>query len=165
MADKSATPAPLFSKSTVSLRSIFENINPADKRFLKYVPDGFLNAEQKQAKQEALAKQSKEYAGYGNKAEHKGEKFSAREHHANPSSEKNSLREYTITDREMLRNLNSASLSGDEGRGYFKNYQQARNSNQRSTQHAQCPKHLCYDGPGRIDYQQRKENGFCASYY
>lgn len=59
----------LFPESTYSLQSIFRNVNPKDGRFLKYVPDGFLNAEQKRAKYEALALQEKEYKGYDSKTE------------------------------------------------------------------------------------------------
>ena len=54
----------LLSRSTISLQQLFENVNPKDGRFLKYVPDGFLNDEQRQAKQEALRKQEMEYANY-----------------------------------------------------------------------------------------------------
>lgn len=59
----------LFPESTYSLQSIFRNVNPKDGRFLKYVPDGFLNAEQKRAKYEALALQEEEYKGYDSKTE------------------------------------------------------------------------------------------------
>lgn len=55
----------LFSRSTISLRQLFENVNVKDGRFLKYVPDGFLNEKQKEAKQVAFQKQKEEYAGYG----------------------------------------------------------------------------------------------------
>ena len=55
---------PLFSDSKVSIADIFRNVNSADGRFLKYVPDGFLSEAQKAAKQEAIAKQEKEYSGY-----------------------------------------------------------------------------------------------------
>ncbi len=55
----------LFSGFTISLQQLFQNVNTKDARFLKYIPDGFLNEAQKQAKQEALKKQSEEYAGYG----------------------------------------------------------------------------------------------------
>ena len=41
--------------STISISDFFKKINPSDKSFLKYIPDGFLNTEQKRAKQEALA--------------------------------------------------------------------------------------------------------------
>lgn len=55
----------LVSRSIISLRQIFENVNEKDARLLKYVPDGFLNEQQKAAKQSALQKQAEEYAGYG----------------------------------------------------------------------------------------------------
>ena len=38
----------------ISISKIFEKINPSDKSFLKYIPDGFLNDVQKTAKQEAI---------------------------------------------------------------------------------------------------------------
>ena len=55
---------PLFSDSKISIADIFRNVNSEDGRFLKYVPDGFLSEAQKAAKQEAIAKQEKEYSGY-----------------------------------------------------------------------------------------------------
>lgn len=55
---------PLFSDSKISITDIFRNVNSEDGRFLKYVPDGFLSEAQKAAKQEAIAKQEKEYSGY-----------------------------------------------------------------------------------------------------
>ena len=39
---------------TISIAKIFEKINPSDKSFLKYIPDGFLNEGQKKAKLEAI---------------------------------------------------------------------------------------------------------------
>lgn len=55
----------LLSGSKVSIAEIFESVNPdADARFLKYVPDGFLNDEQREAKQRALGAQAAEYASY-----------------------------------------------------------------------------------------------------
>ncbi len=53
------TPARAVRISTISLRDLFANINPADGEFLKYVPDGFLNAEQQDTKQEALKKEQR----------------------------------------------------------------------------------------------------------
>ena len=44
----------LISASTYNIADIFANVNPADKHFLKYVPDGFLSNEQKAAKESAL---------------------------------------------------------------------------------------------------------------
>lgn len=61
----SAEHPPLFPESTYTLQSVFENVNPKDNRFLKYIPDQFLNEAQRQAKQEALNKQEKEYEAYG----------------------------------------------------------------------------------------------------
>ena len=55
---------PLFSGTKVRIADIFKNVNSKDGRFLKYVPDGFLSAEQKKEKQVALEKQKKEYAQY-----------------------------------------------------------------------------------------------------
>lgn len=54
----------LFSDAKISIADIFRNVNSEDGRFLKYVPDGFLSEAQKAAKQEAIAKQEKEYSGY-----------------------------------------------------------------------------------------------------
>lgn len=48
----------------ISLREMFENINPSDGEFLKYVPDGFLNEEQKAAKLLALEKEQRKIEGY-----------------------------------------------------------------------------------------------------
>jgi NAD-dependent dihydropyrimidine dehydrogenase PreA subunit len=45
-------------------------------------------------------------------------------HNGENSAEKKSEREYTITDREMLKNLNPKSVDADR-RGYVVNYQQA----------------------------------------
>lgn len=38
----------------ISIAKIFEKINPSDKSFIKYIPDGFLNEAQKEAKRQAL---------------------------------------------------------------------------------------------------------------
>lgn len=57
------TPARAVRISTISLRDLFTNINPADGEFLKYVPDGFLNTEQRYAKQEALAREERKVDG------------------------------------------------------------------------------------------------------
>ena len=57
--------AHLLSGSKVSIAEIFESVNPdTNARFLKYVPDGFLNDEQREAKQRALGAQAAEYASY-----------------------------------------------------------------------------------------------------
>lgn len=37
---------PLVADSATSLSQLFANVNPSDKRFLKYVPDNFLSTEQ-----------------------------------------------------------------------------------------------------------------------
>ena len=42
--------------SNISIADFFEKINPSDKSFLKYIPDGFLNEEQKAAKRDAIRK-------------------------------------------------------------------------------------------------------------
>lgn len=44
----------LLPASKYRLADVFAHVNPADKHFLKYVPDGFLGEEQKNAKQEAI---------------------------------------------------------------------------------------------------------------
>lgn len=57
---------PLVADSAISLSQLFANVNPTDKRFLKYVPDNFLSAEQIEAKREA---QKIDYNKYGRYAE------------------------------------------------------------------------------------------------
>ena len=52
----------LFSDPKYSIRKIIESVKTEDGRFLKYAPDGFLNEEQKAAKQKALRNQADEYA-------------------------------------------------------------------------------------------------------
>ena len=51
----------LIPVSNISLHDLFENINPEDGEFLKYIPDGFLNKEQKQAKERALEEERVKY--------------------------------------------------------------------------------------------------------
>ncbi len=57
---------PLVADFTISLSQLFANVNPTDKRFLKYVPDNFLSTEQIEAKREA---QKIDYNKYGRYAE------------------------------------------------------------------------------------------------
>jgi hypothetical protein len=38
----------------ISIANIFSKINPSDKSFLKYIPDGFLSDEQLKAKKQAI---------------------------------------------------------------------------------------------------------------
>ena len=64
--DYSEASTPLVADSTISLSQLFANVNPTDKRFLKYVPDNFLSAEQIEAKREA---QKIDYNKYGRYAE------------------------------------------------------------------------------------------------
>lgn len=56
--------APL--SSNISLSDFFAKVNPADGDFLKYVPDGFLNDEQKASKQEAIGREEKYIEQYKN---------------------------------------------------------------------------------------------------
>lgn len=55
---------PLVADSTISLSQLFANVNPSDKRFLKYVPDNFLSTEQIEAKREAQKSDYKNYNRY-----------------------------------------------------------------------------------------------------
>ena len=56
----------LLPDSEISIAEIFRNVNPdKDGRFLKYVPDGFLNEAQIASKKRELARQKAEYATYG----------------------------------------------------------------------------------------------------
>lgn len=64
--DYSEASTPLVADSDISLSQLFANVNPSDKRFLKYVPDNFLSAEQIEAKREA---QKIDYNKYGRYAE------------------------------------------------------------------------------------------------
>ena len=45
----------------ISISEYFRKINPLDESFLKYIPDGFLDAKQKEAKRIALEKEKKKY--------------------------------------------------------------------------------------------------------
>lgn len=58
----------LVSKSIFSIRSLFENVNPKDGKFLKYAPDGFLDDERIASKKVALEKEGEEYKEYGEEA-------------------------------------------------------------------------------------------------
>lgn len=62
--DYSEASTPLVADSTISLSQLFANVNPTDKRFLKYVPDNFLSAEQIEAKREAQKSDYKNYNRY-----------------------------------------------------------------------------------------------------
>jgi len=55
---------PLVADFTISLSQLFANVNPTDKRFLKYVPDNFLSPEQIEAKREAQKSDYKNYNRY-----------------------------------------------------------------------------------------------------
>lgn len=57
----------LIPASDYSLSELFSKINPADKHFLKYVPDGFLSEDQLSAKRVALAEDASRIAGYARK--------------------------------------------------------------------------------------------------
>lgn len=62
--DYSEASTPLVADSTISLSQLFANVNPTDKRFLKYVPDNFLSAEQIEAKRKAQKSDYKNYNRY-----------------------------------------------------------------------------------------------------
>lgn len=55
---------PLVADSAISLSQLFANVNPTDKRFLKYVPDNFLSTEQIEAKREAQKSDYKNHNRY-----------------------------------------------------------------------------------------------------
>ena len=57
--DKSQASPRLLSPSTYSIAEFIEKINPKDENFFKYIPNSFLNEEQKQAKAKALARELK----------------------------------------------------------------------------------------------------------
>ena len=62
--DYSEASTPLVADSAISLSQLFANVNPSDKRFLKYVPDNFLSTEQIEAKREAQKSDYKNYNRY-----------------------------------------------------------------------------------------------------
>ena len=49
-----STTSSLLSASKYNIADIFRELKPEDACFLKYVPDGFLSGEQKEAKQKAI---------------------------------------------------------------------------------------------------------------
>ncbi len=61
----------LISASDCNIADLFAEINPQDKHFLKYVPDGFLSDAQKTAKQSALQEDAERIAGYAKKPDGK----------------------------------------------------------------------------------------------
>lgn len=104
-------PLSLLSASTISLRQLFENVNPADGRFLKYVPDGFLNEAQKDAKAQALRQQEQEYAGYGAKFSDRdgsqGERFSMR---APVEETRDLIAVHNLTEENLVSSLDIGGL-------------------------------------------------------
>lgn len=89
--DYSEASTPLVADSIISLSQLFANVNPSDKRFLKYVPDNFLSTEQIEAKREAQKSDYKNYNRYvevfENDKDDSGNKFSLSE----PVEEKDNL--------------------------------------------------------------------------
>lgn len=63
-AGESAAATSLLSDSNISIQDIFRSVKAGDGRFLKYVPDAFLNDAQKAAKRRAMQRQTEEYASY-----------------------------------------------------------------------------------------------------
>ncbi len=63
-AGESAAATSLLSDSNISIQDIFRSVKAGDGRFLKYVPDAFLNDKQKAAKRRAIQRQTEEYASY-----------------------------------------------------------------------------------------------------
>jgi len=57
-------PAVAVHISRTNIRGLMAQVNPRDGEFLKYIPDGFLNAEQKAAKQKALVQEAERIARY-----------------------------------------------------------------------------------------------------
>ncbi len=51
----------LLPVSDIIIPQFIQKINPRDEKFFKYIPDEFLNADQKEAKQRALAKDAEKY--------------------------------------------------------------------------------------------------------
>lgn len=63
-AGESAAATSLLSDSSISIQDIFQSVKAGDGRFLKYVPDAFLNDAQKAAKRRAIQRKTEEYASY-----------------------------------------------------------------------------------------------------
>ena len=63
-AGESAAATSLLSDSNISIQDIFRSVKAGDGRFLKYVPDAFLNDKQKAAKRRAIQRQTEEGASY-----------------------------------------------------------------------------------------------------
>ena len=63
-AGESAAATSLLSDSSISIQDIFRSVKAGDGRFLKYVPDAFLNDAQKAAKRRAIQRKTEEYASY-----------------------------------------------------------------------------------------------------
>ena len=59
--DKSQVSPRLLSPSTYSIAEFIEKINPKDENFFKYIPNSFLNEQQKLSKSIALAKEDRKY--------------------------------------------------------------------------------------------------------
>lgn len=63
-AGESAAATSLLSDPNISIQDIFQSVKAGDGRFLKYVPDAFLNDAQKAAKRRAIQRKTEEYASY-----------------------------------------------------------------------------------------------------
>ena len=59
--DRNRISTRLLPVSDISIPQFIEKINPRDEKFFKYVPDEFLNDDQKEAKKRALAKDEAKY--------------------------------------------------------------------------------------------------------
>ena len=70
-------PDSLLPTSTYRLADIFREINVADKNFLKYVPEKFLNKAQRAAKEEALQAEAKKIANLRGESDSEGRELSA----------------------------------------------------------------------------------------
>ncbi|MBQ7095304.1 MAG: hypothetical protein IJN80_02475 [Clostridia bacterium] len=68
---REGTAQALVSTSNISISELFENVNPEDKNFLKYVPERFLKDNQRVAKTDSMEAESKRI---GNYFEKQGEK-------------------------------------------------------------------------------------------
>ena len=98
--DKSQTHS-LVSTSVYSLADLFQKINPENKHFLKYVPDGFLNDEQLRAKMIAIQEDNARIASYEKKRTSQRDLHSRNSNSDSGTGIKPSTRD-TLSNREVL---------------------------------------------------------------
>ena len=89
----------LLPVSDISIPQFIEKINPRDEKFFKYIPDEFLNNDQKEAKKRALAKDE---AKYGKKYSISKENSSDNLYSLGEAENGDVSENRDLTDREIL---------------------------------------------------------------